>query len=69
MLMIIMLRYTNMKNDIFLTFKIIISFEYIYRTDYNYKLLHVKLKKRKKNFMINLKYTKVTHLIMNLFEK
>jgi hypothetical protein len=30
MLMIIMLRYTNMKNDIFLTFKIIISFEYIY---------------------------------------
>lgn len=35
-----------MKNDIFLTFKIIISFEYIYiyidRTDYNYKLLQVR---------------------------
>jgi hypothetical protein len=44
MLMIIMLRYTNMKNDIFLTFKIIISFEYIYidRTDYNYKLIQVR---------------------------
>ena len=39
-----MLRYTNMKNDIFLTFKIIISFEYIYidRTDYNYKLIQVR---------------------------
>jgi hypothetical protein len=36
MLMIIMLRYTNMKNDIFLTFKIIISFEYIYIYIYIY---------------------------------
>jgi hypothetical protein len=46
MLMIIMLRYTNMKNDIFLTFKIIISFEYIYIYIYieqtNYKLLQVR---------------------------
>jgi hypothetical protein len=44
MLMIIMLRYTNMKNDIFLTFKIIISFEYIYIyiEQTNYKLLQVR---------------------------
>jgi hypothetical protein len=43
-MLMIMLRYTNMKNDIFLTFKIIISFEYIYIyiEQTNYKLLQVR---------------------------